>query len=239
MAHASANAPAAATNRPAARAAAGAPAPDEATSNAARAAVVDPLRAARIAALEWSDLSAAVDACRACALGATRRLSVPGSGDRAAQWLLVGEGPGAEEDQRGLPFVGASGALLDSMLAALGLQREESVYIANVVKCRPPANRTPDAVECAACLPFLQRQITLIQPRIIVAFGLVAAQSLLQTRVNVGSLRGKVHEYAGIPLVVTYHPAYLLRNQAEKARAWADLCLAQRTLAGAGQTGQA
>ena len=124
--------------------------------------------------------------------------------------------------------VGAAGQLLDSMLAALGLQREQ-VYIANVVKCRPPANRTPEPLECSRCLPFLERQIALLQPAIIVALGRVAAQTLLASEMNVGSLRGRVHLRAGIPLVVTYHPAYLLRNQPEKARAWVDLCLAMRT----------
>jgi DNA polymerase len=157
---------------------------------------------------------------------------VPGVGDHRARWLFVGEAPGAEEDQRGEPFVGAAGQLLDAMLAGLGLRRGEGVYIANVVKCRPPANRTPDAGECAACQPFLERQIALIRPHIIVALGRVAAQTLLASPINVGSLRGKVHQVQGIPLVVTYHPAYLLRSLGEKARAWADLCLAQRTLAG-------
>jgi len=172
-----------------------------------------------------------IEACEACALRQGRRRSVPGVGARSARWLFVGEGPGAEEDVRGEPFVGAAGQLLDSMLEALGLRRSQDVYIANVVKCRPPANRTPEAQECALCLPFLERQIALLQPAVIVALGRVAAQALLGSDMNVGSLRGRVHRYGGIPLVVTYHPAYLLRNQPEKARAWVDLCLAQRALA--------
>ncbi|MDE3011429.1 MAG: uracil-DNA glycosylase [Pseudomonadota bacterium] len=201
---------------------------------------VDAARQAGIAALPWEALPVAIEDCQACALRQGRRRSVPGIGGPGARWMFVGEGPGAEEDLRGEPFVGAAGQLLDSMLAALGLQRGSDACIANVVKCRPPANRTPEPAECAACLPFLERQIALVQPRILVALGRVAAQTLLGSTVNVGSLRGRVHDYQGIPLVVTYHPAYLLRNQAEKARAWVDLCLAQRALAAAGAvSGQA
>ena len=192
--------------------------------------LLDATRVARIGGLDWPALEAEVDACRACGLGAGRTRAVLGIGDRRAHWMLVGEAPGAEEDLRGEPFVGAAGQLLDSMLAALGLARGREVYIANVIKCRPPANRTPEPAECAQCLPFLDRQIAQIQPRIILALGRVAAQALLNTQTNVGSLRGKVHERGGIPVVVTYHPAYLLRNLPEKARAWTDLCLAQRTL---------
>ena len=156
--------------------------------------------------------------------------SVPGVGDPNAEWLFVGEGPGAEEDAKGEPFVGQAGKLLDNMLAALGMARGANVYIANVVKCRPPGNRTPEPAEAAACLPYLDRQVALIRPRIIVALGKSAATTLLDVDATIGSLRGRVHDYGGIPLVVTYHPAYLLRNLPDKAKAWEDLLLARRTL---------
>lgn len=142
--------------------------------------------------------------------------------------MLVGEGPGAEEDQRGEPFVGQAGRLLDNMLAAVGLTREEGVYIANAVKCRPPHNRTPEAGEIAACLPFLERQIALVQPRLLIALGRPAALALLNTEVSIGAARGKRFDRKGIPVVVTYHPAYLLRNPQDKGKAWEDLCLARR-----------
>jgi DNA polymerase len=187
-------------------------------------------REARIAALEWRDFAADVDACTACGLCRGRRRSVPGVGDPNAQWLFVGEGPGAEEDLKGEPFVGQAGKLLDNMLAAMGMARGANVYIANVVKCRPPANRTPEPAEAAACLPYLDRQVTLLRPRIIVALGKSAATTLLDVEATIGSLRGRVHDYGGIPLVVTYHPAYLLRNLPDKAKAWEDLLLARRTL---------
>jgi uracil-DNA glycosylase family 4 len=187
-------------------------------------------REARIAALEWRDFAADVDACTACGLFRGRRRSVPGVGDPNAEWLFVGEGPGAEEDAKGEPFVGQAGKLLDSMLAALGLARGANVYIANVVKCRPPGNRTPEPAETAACRPYLDRQVALLRPRIIVALGKSAATTLLDVDATIGSLRGRVHDYGGIPLVVTYHPAYLLRNLPDKAKAWEDLLLARRTL---------
>jgi DNA polymerase len=187
-------------------------------------------REARIAALEWRDFAADVDACTACGLCRGRRRSVPGVGDPNAQWLFVGEGPGAEEDLKGEPFVGQAGKLLDNMLAAMGMARGANVYIANVVKCRPPANRTPEPAEAAACLPYLDRQVALLGPRIIVALGKSAATTLLDVEATIGSLRGRVHDYGGIPLVVTYHPAYLLRNLPDKAKAWEDLLLARRTL---------
>jgi DNA polymerase len=186
-------------------------------------------REARIAALEWRDFAADVDACTACGLFRGRRRSVPGVGDPNAQWLFVGEGPGAEEDAKGEPFVGQAGKLLDSMLAALGLARGANVYIANVVKCRPPGNRTPEPAETAACRPYLDRQVALLRPRIIVALGKSAATTLLDVDATIGSLRGRVHDYGGTPLVVTYHPAYLLRNLPDKAKAWEDLLLARRT----------
>ena len=187
-------------------------------------------RLTRIATLDWSTFAADVDACTACKLCSTRHRSVPGVGDVAADWLFVGEAPGAEEDARGEPFVGQAGRLLDNMLAALGLARGKRVYIANVLKCRPPGNRTPEPREVDSCLPYLDRQIELIQPRLIVALGKSAATSLLQVDATIGSLRGRVHRYRDVPLIVTYHPAYLLRNLADKAKAWEDLLLARRTL---------
>jgi len=191
-------------------------------------------RAARIAALDWGEFAAAVDACTACGLCRSRQRSVPGVGDVAARWLFVGEAPGADEDAQGEPFVGQAGRLLDSMLQALGLVRGADVYIANVLKCRPPNNRTPTPAEVAACRPFLDRQIQLIGPRVIVALGKSAANTLLGSDATIGSLRGRVHDYRGVPLVVTYHPAYLLRTLHDKAKAWEDLVLARRTLQAGG-----
>ena len=187
-------------------------------------------RVSRIAALEWSDFAADVDACTACALAKTRRRSVPGVGDVRAEWLFVGEAPGSEEDAKGEPFVGQAGKLLDAMLAALGMKRGENVYIANVLKCRPPNNRTPEPREVEACRPYLDRQIALIQPRLVVALGKSAATTLLDVEATIASLRGRVHRYRGAPLVVTYHPAYLLRNLPDKEKAWEDLLFARRSL---------
>jgi uracil-DNA glycosylase len=158
----------------------------------------------------------------------TRNRSVPGVGNPHARWLLVGEAPGAEEDARGEPFVGQAGKLLDNMLAALGMSRREGVYIANVLKCRPPGNRTPEPAEAAACRPYLERQIALIRPALIVALGKSAATLLLGTDATIASLRGRVHSWRSTPLVVTYHPAYLLRNLPDKAKAWEDLLLARK-----------
>lgn len=192
-------------------------------------------REQRIACMDWSALEQAALRCTACKLSATRRQAVFGTGHRAAEWMFVGEAPGAEEDARGEPFVGQGGKLLDNMLASIGLTRTgqspRSVYIANVLKCRPPGNRNPEASEVAQCEPFLMRQIELVAPRVIVVMGRFAAQSLLGTDASIASLRGTVHSVAGavgprIPVVVTYHPAYLLRDLAQKARSWADLCLA-------------
>lgn len=182
----------------------------------------------------------AIRACSACELGSRRRHAVPGMGDPAPDWLVVGEAPGEEEDRQGLPFVGRAGQLLDRMLAAMDLSREHKVYIANVIKCRPPQNRNPDPVEIAQCEPWLLRQIELLQPRFILALGRFAAHTLLAhstqpgaealRKLPLGKLRGQVHEVeiAGrrLPLVVSYHPAYLLRSPGEKAKSWADLCLA-------------
>jgi uracil-DNA glycosylase family 4 len=205
------------------------PGPGESSADGARPLTACTDRETRIAALEWRDFAADVDACTACGLYRGRRRSVPGVGDPNAEWLFVGEGPGAEEDAKGEPFVGQAGKLLDSMLAALGLARGANVYIANVVKCRPPGNRTPEPAEAAACRPYLDRQVALLRPRIIVALGKSAATTLLDVDATIGSLRGRVHDYGGVPLVVTYHPAYLLRNLPDKAKAWEDLLLARRT----------
>ncbi len=179
---------------------------------------------------DWSGLAAAVRDCRQCGLCAARKQAVLGVGDVDADWLFVGEGPGAEEDQRGEPFVGQAGKLLDNMLAAIGLERGNDVYIANAVKCRPPQNRTPEPQEMDACRPYLERQIELIRPRLIVALGRPAAQTLLRAEVKIAAARGRLHDYQGIPLVVTYHPAYLLRNLPDKARAWEDLCFMRATM---------
>lgn len=191
----------------------------------------DDARRARIATLSFEAFAADVDACTACGLCRTRRRSVPGVGDERAEWMFVGEGPGAEEDARGEPFVGQAGRLLDNMLAAIGLGRERNVYIANVVKCRPPGNRTPEPSEADACRPYLERQIELVGPRVVIALGRSAASLLLGTDASIASLRGRVHRYQGRPLIVTYHPAYLLRTLPDKAKAWEDLLLARRTLA--------
>ena len=189
-------------------------------------------RRGEIMRLEWKGLKARVAGCTDCPLHANRNKAVFGVGDENADWLFVGEGPGAEEDAQGEPFVGQAGKLLDSMLAAIRLQRGQNVYIANVVKCRPPGNRNPGPEEAAACEPYLHRQIDLIRPKLIVALGKVAAANLLASDASVASMRGKVHDYRGTPLIVTYHPAYLLRTLQDKAKAWADLCFAVRTMEG-------
>lgn len=180
------------------------------------------------AELAWDELGPAMQACRACVLGQRRRQAVPGVGDTRAEWLFIGEGPGSEEDAQGEPFVGAAGQLLDAMLAALDLTRQKAVYIANAVKCRPPDNRTPEPAEIDACRPWLQRQVALLQPKVIVLLGKTAAQSLLGKQDKLAAMRGQVFEYSGIPVVVTYHPAYLLRNLPDKAKAWEDLLRARR-----------
>lgn len=183
-----------------------------------------------IAQMDWDQLKAAVAHCVACPLSQTRTQTVFGVGAENADWLFVGEGPGTREDEIGEPFVGQAGKLLDQMLAAIHLKRGEQVYIANIVKCRPPNNRNPSANEALQCEPYLTRQIALIRPKLIVALGKVAAQNLLKCDDSISSLRGKVHDYSGIPLIVTYHPAYLLRSLPEKAKAWKDLCFAQTTM---------
>jgi DNA polymerase len=180
--------------------------------------------------MDWVQLRAEVAKCTACALHKGRKRAVFGVGDEHAEWLFVGEAPGAEEDARGEPFVGQAGKLLDNMLAAIALRRGENVYIANIVKCRPPGNRTPEPAEAHACEPYLSRQIELLSPRLIIALGKVAANNLLGTEATIGSLRGRVLACRDIPLIVTYHPAYLLRNLADKAKAWEDLCFAVETM---------
>jgi uracil-DNA glycosylase len=181
--------------------------------------------------MDWESLRRSIAECRACGLCSERKQAVPGVGDERAGWLFIGEGPGAEEDARGEPFVGQAGKLLDAMLEAIGLKRGTNVYIANAVKCRPPGNRTPEAVELAACFPFLKRQIALIQPKLIVLLGKTAVSSLLSEDGSLGSLRGRSLSYrdgdSEIPVLVTYHPAYLLRNLPDKAKAWEDLCRAR------------
>jgi DNA polymerase len=180
--------------------------------------------------MDWSQLKAKVAGCTDCKLRAGCTQTVLGVGDEKANWLLVGEAPGAEEDRIGEPFVGQAGRLLDNMLAAIGLSRGSNVYIANVLKCRPPGNRNPEPDEVAKCSPHLLRQIGLIQPKLILAMGRFAAQTLLGTDATIASLRGRVHRYAGVPLIVTYHPAYLLRNLPDKSKAWADLVFAKKTI---------
>lgn len=180
--------------------------------------------------MDWQDLQTCVSACEACNLSGTRTQTVFGVGDPHADWLIVGEAPGAEEDRKGEPFVGQAGKLLDNMLAAIQLKRGDKVYIANVLKCRPPDNRDPHGEEVLQCDPFLKRQVELIQPKLILALGKFAAQSLLETDATIASLRGKLHRYQGVPVIVTYHPAYLLRNLPDKAKAWQDLCFAVRTM---------
>jgi len=179
--------------------------------------------------LDWGSLEAAVSGCTKCPLHTTRTQTVFGIGNRKAQWMFIGEAPGADEDAKGEPFVGRAGQLLNAMIAALGLKRE-AVYIANVLKCRPPNNRDPQPVEVDQCEPHLVRQIALIQPKLIVALGRHAAHSLLKTDLALARLRGQVLSYQNIPLVVTYHPAYLLRTPSDKRKAWEDLCRARQLL---------
>jgi uracil-DNA glycosylase len=179
----------------------------------------------------WKQLRAEVIGCTKCPLHAGRAQGVFGVGDVEADWLIIGEAPGAEEDRLGEPFVGQAGKLLDAMLEAIGLRRGEDVYIANILKSRPPGNRDPKPEEVAACLPYLERQIDLIRPKLILAMGRFAAQSLLLSDASISRLRGRPHEYRGVPLIVTYHPAYLLRNPGDKAKSWEDLCLARDTMA--------
>lgn len=180
-------------------------------------------RADEIARMDWDALQASVNTCSACALCQSRQQAVFGVGNPAADLVIVGEAPGAEEDQQGEPFVGRAGKLLDAMLASIGEKRGERVYIANVLKCRPPGNRNPLPDEIGLCTPYLLRQLELIAPKVILAAGRFAAHTLLQTDAPLSALRGKTHDWRGIPVLVTYHPAYLLRNLPDKAKAWDDL----------------
>jgi DNA polymerase len=214
-------------------------------------AAVDPAlaeRAAHIATLAWGPLHEAVAACTACGLCESRKQTVFGVGHAQADWMIVGEAPGEQEDLQGEPFVGAAGQLLDQMLRAVGLSRRAEsgegieddqagdparrVFIANTLKCRPPRNRNPEPDEMARCEPFLKRQVELVKPKLILLMGRFAVTQLLKSDDAIGKLRGRVHRYEGIPVIVTYHPAYLLRNLPEKAKAWEDLCLAKETADG-------
>jgi DNA polymerase len=202
-----------------------------AAAQAAAPAAVPPAAPAAPAAADtatrWEALRTEVLSCTRCPLHLTRTQGVLGVGPRRCDWLVIGEAPGAEEDRRGEPFVGAAGQLLDAMLRAIGLDRASNVYIANVLKSRPPGNRDPKPEEVAACLPYLTRQIELLQPKIMLAVGRIAAQNLLATDAPLGRLRGQVHRFGATPLVVTYHPAYLLRTPADKRKAWEDLKFAR------------
>jgi uracil-DNA glycosylase len=188
--------------------------------------------AAREAGVDWPELRARVAACTRCALCNTRTQTVFGVGNQQAEWLIVGEAPGADEDRQGEPFVGRAGQLLNSMLHAIGLAREQ-VYIANVLKCRPPGNRDPTPSEAAECLPYLEQQIALLKPKLMLAVGRIAAQNLLRTSATLGRLRQQVHRFgrSQVPLVVTYHPGYLLRTPTDKRKAWEDLKFAREVCA--------
>ena len=233
-------------------------APPQSAAPEPQSAMVRGPRPEGVADMDWSQLEAAVAACRACGLCAGRTQTVFGVGARSADWMVIGEAPGENEDRQGQPFVGQAGKLLDAMLAAIGLSRQaedtpesvaasahpagaegqkvlkRGVYIANVLKCRPPDNRNPQPDEIAQCEPYLRRQVALVQPKVILAMGRFAVQSLLQTTEPIGRLRGRVHQYQGVPVIVTYHPAYLLRALPEKAKAWQDLCLAMEVMRGSG-----
>ena len=204
----------------------------EGTAEAVPSLPVNPRedRRTQILRMGWDELKASVEGCIACPWFQFRTRTVFGIGDKNADWLYVGEGPGAQEDATGEPFVGQAGKLLDNMLTAIGLKRGQNVYIANIVKCRPPDNRAPTSHEAHQCAPYLARQIELMKPRLIIALGKVAAENLLHTDANLGSLRGRLHQHSGIPVIVTYHPAYLLRTLPAKAKAWEDLCFARRTM---------
>ena len=191
----------------------------------------DPARAQNIAAMSWQTLQQDASACQACGLCKARKQVVMGAGAQLAPWMFIGEGPGAEEDALGEPFVGQAGKLLDAMLVAAGLQRGREVVIANVVKCRPPGNRTPSAEEATACAPYLDRQIALVQPKIIIALGKTAVTRLTGSDAAMSGMRGQRHNYQSIPVIATYHPAYLLRSLPEKLKAWEDLMFAKSEFA--------
>mgnify|MGYP000426180676 CR=1 FL=1 len=208
-----------------------APASSRPAATAAQSPAVSLSPDTGVATLDWLALREAVAGCQACALCESRKHTVFGVGHTSAEWMIVGEAPGEQEDKQGEPFVGAAGQLLDAMLQAIGLTRSEAdaahqVFIANTLKCRPPRNRNPQPEELAQCAPFLHRQIALVRPKVLLAMGRFAIQQLLGRDEPIGRLRGQVHDYHGIPVIVTYHPAYLLRQPTEKAKAWEDLCLA-------------
>ena len=192
-------------------------------------ALADPNREASIAAMSWEELITSIAQCTACKLSKTRNKTVPGVGDRAPTWMVIGEAPGENEDKQGEPFVGKAGQLLDAMLAAVGKRRTGGVFIANVIKCRPPGNPEPD--EIAACAPYLKRQIALASPKLLLAAGKFAAQTLLNCDDTVGAMRASGGQFSGIPVVVTYHPSYLLRSPLEKGKAWDDLMKARALVA--------
>jgi uracil-DNA glycosylase len=210
-------------------------APERAQAVSAQPAVLTPAAAdapepvSTEAADPWQGLRTEILSCTRCSLHKTRTQGVVGVGPQRTDWMVIGEAPGAEEDRRGEPFVGRAGQLLDAMLRAIGLDRRTNVYIANVLKSRPPNNRDPKPEEVAACLPYLMRQIVLLQPRLMLAVGRIAAQNLLSTDMSLSRLRGKVHHFGELntPLIVTYHPAYLLRTPADKRKAWEDLKFAR------------
>ncbi|MFC5301042.1 uracil-DNA glycosylase [Azospira restricta] len=208
--------------------------PAAAAGNAPASPAAVAIDAGSVAGMDWPALRAAVAGCTACGLCRERKQAVLGVGDERADWLFIGEGPGAEEDARGEPFVGQAGKLLDAMLAAIDLARGDNVYIANAVKCRPPGNRTPEPAEMAACRPYLQRQIALLRPKLIVLLGRAAMHAVLGEERPLGASRGRLFEYRDgelvVPVLVTYHPAYLLRNLPDKAKAWEDLLFARRTM---------
>lgn len=207
-----------------------------ATPAAAPTPVARAPRPTGVETMDWPALRETVAGCQACKLCEGRRQTVFGVGNEHAHWMVIGEAPGEQEDREGEPFVGKAGQLLDRMLEAVSLTRaegspEQQVFIANVLKCRPPGNRNPLPEEVAQCEPYLKRQVELVKPRIILAMGRFAVQSILQTQDPIGRLRGREHSYAGVPVIVTYHPAYLLRSPADKTLAWEDLCLAREVLA--------
>ena len=203
----------------------------EPAAQAEKSIYPDSNREVTIGKMLWEDMVASIANCTACKLSQTRNKTVPGVGDRAPTWMVIGEAPGENEDKQGEPFVGKAGQLLDAMLAAVGKKRSQGVFIANVIKCRPPGNRNPEPDEIAACVPYLKRQIALASPKLLLAAGKFAAQTLLNRDDTVGAMRASGGQFAGIPVVVTYHPSYLLRSPLEKGKAWDDLMKARALVA--------
>ncbi|GAB2951563.1 uracil-DNA glycosylase [Aquaspirillum soli] len=211
-------------------AATAAPIPPAATVSDTTALTAAPAVATVAPVIAWESLQQQVQQCQKCGLAQTRSQTVFSRGSTQAKWMIIGEAPGEQEDKQGLPFVGPAGKLLDAMLHAIGLDREQDVLIANILKCRPPGNRNPQPAEIAACFSYLEAQIDYVKPAIVIALGRFAAQTLLETDSAISRLRGRVHRWRDIPLVVSYHPAYLLRNLPDKARAWEDWCLAREVM---------